>query len=67
MTKVGFPIAVANAADEVKHVAKLVTTRSGGHGAVREACEHVLRLNGHPALAGIWEREQRMRQTDGQI
>jgi 3-deoxy-D-manno-octulosonate 8-phosphate phosphatase (KDO 8-P phosphatase) len=44
---VGLPMAVGDAADEVKQAAKFVTSRTGGNGAVREACEHVLRLNGH--------------------
>ena len=44
---VGLPIAVADAAEEIKEAAAFVTGRSGGEGAVREACEHVLRLNGH--------------------
>ncbi len=39
---VGYPIAVANAAPQVKAVAKFVTTRPGGSGAVREAIEHLL-------------------------
>jgi 3-deoxy-D-manno-octulosonate 8-phosphate phosphatase (KDO 8-P phosphatase) len=47
LTKVGLPIAVANAIEEVKEVAKYVTSRSGGDGAVREACEYVIRANGY--------------------
>jgi 3-deoxy-D-manno-octulosonate 8-phosphate phosphatase (KDO 8-P phosphatase) len=43
---VGFGIAVANAVDEVKHYADYVTTRSGGHGAVREAIEYILKQSG---------------------
>ncbi len=42
----GFPIAVANAVDEAKAAARLVTRRAGGDGAVREALEHLLRLSG---------------------
>lgn len=42
----GHPIAVANAAEEVRAAARLVTRRSGGRGAVREAVEHLLRGNG---------------------
>ncbi len=42
----GFPIAVANAVDEVKAVAQLVTRRAGGRGAVREALEHLMRATG---------------------
>ena len=43
LKRCGFPIAVANAVDEVKAVARLVTQRPGGHGAVREAVEYLLR------------------------
>ena len=46
MRRCGFPIAVANALREVKAAARLVTQRSGGQGAVREAIEHLLRLSG---------------------
>jgi 3-deoxy-D-manno-octulosonate 8-phosphate phosphatase (KDO 8-P phosphatase) len=46
MTKVGLPIAVANARDEIKEVARYVTEAGGGHGGVREACEYVLREAG---------------------
>lgn len=42
----GYPIAVANAVDDVKAVAQLVTFRSGGQGAVREAVEHLMRADG---------------------
>ncbi len=43
---VGFGVAVANAADEVKKHADLVTTRSGGAGAVREVIEYILKDTG---------------------
>jgi 3-deoxy-D-manno-octulosonate 8-phosphate phosphatase (KDO 8-P phosphatase) len=39
-------VAPANARDEIKSVADLVTQRSGGDGAVRELCEHILRAQG---------------------
>jgi 3-deoxy-D-manno-octulosonate 8-phosphate phosphatase (KDO 8-P phosphatase) len=42
MTRVGLPIAVANAVKEVKRIAKWTTTREGGHGAVREVVEALL-------------------------
>ncbi len=42
----GYPIAVANAVDEVKAAARYVTRRTGGQGAVREALEHLLRAGG---------------------
>jgi 3-deoxy-D-manno-octulosonate 8-phosphate phosphatase (KDO 8-P phosphatase) len=47
LLRVGLPIAVANANEEVRQAAKYVTSRSGGDGAVREACEYVLNLNGY--------------------
>ena len=46
LTVCGYPIAVANAVAEVKAVAKYVTDRTGGRGAVREALEHLLRADG---------------------
>lgn len=46
MRRVAYPIAVANAVNEVKEVARYVTTRSGGSGAVREAAEHLLHQQG---------------------
>lgn len=42
----GVAIAVANACDEVKERADVVTRRSGGHGAVREVIEMVLKARG---------------------
>jgi len=46
LRKVGLPIAVANACDEVKASSLYVTTRSGGYGAVREAIDWLLELRG---------------------
>ena len=46
MKRSGFPIAVANAVDEAKAAARLVTRRTGGDGAVREALEHLMRASG---------------------
>ncbi len=42
----GFAIAVANAVDEVKARADMVTKRAGGHGAVREIIESILKARG---------------------
>jgi len=39
----GYPIAVADAAPEVRAVAEYVTAAPGGRGAVRDAVEHLLR------------------------
>lgn len=46
LSRVGYPIAVADAAPEVRSVAKYVTPSPGGRGAVREAIEHILRATG---------------------
>lgn len=42
----GYPMAVAQAAPEVRRIARYVTQRRGGQGAVREAVEHLLRQEG---------------------
>lgn len=49
MLRCGYPMAVANAVDEVRAAAAIVTKCDGGHGAVREAIEHLLRG------AGKWD------------
>ncbi|MFA6010117.1 MAG: HAD hydrolase family protein [Desulfobacteraceae bacterium] len=46
MKSVGFPIAVADAAPLVKETALYVTSSPGGHGAVREICELILKTKG---------------------
>jgi 3-deoxy-D-manno-octulosonate 8-phosphate phosphatase (KDO 8-P phosphatase) len=43
MKEAGFPVAVENAALEVKDTACYVTQKSGGRGAVREVAELILR------------------------
>jgi 3-deoxy-D-manno-octulosonate 8-phosphate phosphatase (KDO 8-P phosphatase) len=50
MRRAGYPIAVADAAPEVRQAARFVTTLPGGHGAVREAIEHLLKARGE------WDR-----------
>jgi 3-deoxy-D-manno-octulosonate 8-phosphate phosphatase (KDO 8-P phosphatase) len=49
MARSGVAIAVADAADEVKARADIVTRAPGGHGAVREICDVILKA------AGLWE------------
>jgi 3-deoxy-D-manno-octulosonate 8-phosphate phosphatase (KDO 8-P phosphatase) len=46
LRRVGLPIAVSNAVAEVKQVAAYVTRAPGGHGAVREVIETLLRGRG---------------------
>lgn len=50
LRRVGLPIAVANARPEVKRLCHYVTTAPGGHGAIREVIEQLLRARGE------WER-----------
>lgn len=42
----GYPMAVCDAAAEVRAVARFTTAAPGGHGAAREAIEHLLRAHG---------------------
>lgn len=42
LEKVGYPIAVANAVEEVRDFCDYTTMATGGHGAVREVCDLVL-------------------------
>ena len=53
LEKVGFPIAVNDAVDEVKNVAKWVTNSKGGYGAVREIIKTIL------SAQGKWESSQK--------
>jgi 3-deoxy-D-manno-octulosonate 8-phosphate phosphatase (KDO 8-P phosphatase) len=46
MREVGLPVAVANATDEVKAIATVQLSRSGGYGAVREFAELLLKARG---------------------
>lgn len=43
MKRVGLPIAVGNAAFEIKKAAAYITTKQGGRGAVREVAELILK------------------------
>ncbi len=49
MKKVGCAIAVADAREEVRERADIVTSATGGNGAVREICESILKAK------GLWE------------
>ena len=46
LRRAGFPVAVANAADEVRQEAVWVTKIPGGYGAVRETIELILQAQG---------------------
>ena len=45
MNIVGFPITVADAMEDVKAIAKFVTEKKGGEGAVREVCDLIVTAN----------------------
>lgn len=49
--RAGFGVAVANAVDELKQHADFITQKSGGHGAVREVIEYLLKATGK------WEKQ----------
>ena len=46
LDQVGLPIAVANARQDVKKMAKYITKANGGDGAVREVCDKIIRAQG---------------------
>lgn len=46
LRRVGLPIAVANAVQEVRNASAWTTTRPGGHGAVREVIEALMTARG---------------------
>ena len=50
----GFAIAVADAVKEVREAADYITRQKGGRGAVREACEYLLKCKGK------WDETLRM-------
>lgn len=57
MLRVGFPVAVANAMPDVKDVARHVTQKSGGDGAVRELVDMILTSQGlREGLLDAWKR-----------
>lgn len=58
MNRVGLAMAPSNARDEVKAKAHLITRAEGGHGAVREMLELILRAQGlWPQLLKRYEAE----------
>jgi len=54
MKRVGFAVAVGDAADEAKQAAHYVTRRRGGRGAVREVCDLI--LHGQGKWSRVMER-----------
>lgn len=56
LRKVGFPATVADAVPEVRAAAVFVTTAGGGHGAVRELVECILKAKG--VWSGMVERHE---------
>ena len=56
MRRVGLPVSVANGVPEVRAVAAWVSTRAGGHGAIREIVEALLKARGEwdSTLAGYY-------------
>ena len=50
----GVAVAVGDAGEEVKHIADFVTTATGGHGAVREVVNLILRAKNIDAVT-LWK------------
>ncbi len=56
MKRVGLPIAVFNAAPEIKQAASYVTLKLGGRGAVREVAELILKAQGKwEEIVGLYD------------
>ncbi|MCG6553035.1 MAG: HAD-IIIA family hydrolase [Candidatus Magnetominusculus sp. LBB02] len=51
MSRAGLPVAVGDAVEDIKKFARLVTTKEGGRGAVRQVCDFLLKSKG--ILSGI--------------
>ena len=47
MQQVALPVAPADAATEIKHIAKYISHRNGGYGVARDIIEQVLRVQGN--------------------
>jgi len=56
MRRVGYPVAVADACEEIRSMAAYVAARPGGAGAVREVVEHLLKARG--AWASVIRRAE---------
>jgi 3-deoxy-D-manno-octulosonate 8-phosphate phosphatase (KDO 8-P phosphatase) len=54
MRLVGLPVCVANATADARAAARCVLSRAGGHGAVREFCETLLRARGEWDALVAW-------------
>ncbi len=66
MSRVGLPVAPANAVPEVSALARVRTTKAGGHGAVREFVELLLRTAGRwDALVADYVAEASMSAAEG--
>jgi 3-deoxy-D-manno-octulosonate 8-phosphate phosphatase (KDO 8-P phosphatase) len=46
LKRVGFAVSVPNAVDEAKEISHYITRKEGGHGAVREVCDLIMKAQG---------------------
>ncbi len=46
LKRIGLAVCPPNAMEDVKQFAHLITNKSGGHGAVREVCDFIMRAQG---------------------
>ncbi|WP_027179647.1 KdsC family phosphatase [Maridesulfovibrio bastinii] len=53
MKRVGLPMAVSNAQPEIKGLARWISSRKGGNGAVREALSFIMQCQG--TLEKVWK------------
>lgn len=66
LKRVGLPVAVGNAVPEIARACKLHLTRKGGHGAVREFAELLLKARGEwDDITGRYVAEREVDDPDG--
>jgi len=62
MEACGYALAPANAVEAVRVVANFISKKSGGQGAVRDACEHLALRIGHSLVAALHQNSGKVRQ-----
>jgi 3-deoxy-D-manno-octulosonate 8-phosphate phosphatase (KDO 8-P phosphatase) len=64
MEKVGFAVAVSNAQTEIRETAHYITRKAGGHGAIRECIELILKTQ-HRYDAALEQMQNRTYKVNG--
>jgi len=54
LKKVGLSFCVADAVNDIKEISDVVCQSNGGHGAIREMIEYILKLDNKEELKSLW-------------